>query len=119
MSGAMDMAHKIRTEASITIGDYIFDINLVNHHGWIGNNKYDVNELEIVKKQTAGFAKGELFILPNNNIESYNINKIKEGYWDKFIEMHGFANYHSQIIGIHLDLYKEAIAKFEKLKAFI
>lgn len=108
----MDMARKIRTEVSITIGNYVFDINLVNHHGWTGKGRYDTNELEIEKRQLV--PDGKMFC-----VESYNINKIKEGYWDKVIEMHGLLNYHSQIIGIHLDLYKDAIKKFEDLKVFI
>lgn len=110
----MDMASVIRTETSITIGKYTFDINLVNHHGWIGKEKYDTNELEI-EKHLVNFHDEDIFFI----VESYNINKIKEGYWDKYTEIYGSENYHSKIIGIDLLLYKEAIEKFEKLKAFI
>jgi len=119
MSYGMDMCSKIRTEASITIGDYIFDIDLVNHRGWSGPIKYDVNELEIIKRRVIKLTNDEYFEVPNIDINSYNINKIKEGYWDNYMEMYGSETHHAKNICIDLHLYKEAIAKFEKLKVFI
>jgi hypothetical protein len=108
-----DKSSKIRTIVSICLDDFIFDINIINHSGWGVKEKYNTDELEIVKRLK------DSQHYPDISKESYNIKRIRNGYWDHIIEMYGENNEHSKVIGIHLALYKEAIARFDKIKAFM
>ena len=110
MSYAMGYFSKIRTEFSISLGCYIFDIDIVHHGGWVGNDRTNIDVLEITKYFVG--PDGNKIETPNDM--SFPIARIEKGDYDNCAD-----EYVKRVIGNDLDLYKEAIRRFQGLKAFL
>lgn len=118
MSYAMGYCTPIRVEASIPVGDFIFEIMLVHVGGWTGDIKHDYNELQIVK--CLKFTEKQLQVLAENNI-NLNLIKYMQYHGQTYLGVERIENseYDRGANDIELDQYKEAIKKFRSLAVFI
>jgi hypothetical protein len=126
MSWGMNMSCLIRVEACIPIGESMFEIQLINNHGWCGHgpeNRYDVNELEIAK-YPAWIYNPELKIqLGDKDYEALkasmhpiclNVKRIEAGDFDNITQ----DAYYAKEVG-DINLYKIAIQRFRRLAVFL
>lgn len=110
----------VRKEAVITVDGEDFDINTVTGYCEIEGEFFPTQDLEIIKSS-----------ISSNFICSYSIKEIKNGMYDvggiKFKEIDTYSDKYEKArasirykeIVNDFHKYRKAIARFEKLKAFI